>query len=210
MGKFKPIQSDIPTMKDIERMTLEELNKAILKFGRRENRRLLSLERYGTAAEATLLAAKRLAGKTSPLHDLSGLAYRFNIKSAGTVQEARSRLADITKALRYKTGTVTGLKEMEEQRLRTMSELVGIPLSGEEFTNIVRLLEQTRNSENMDSNQVLDMMRQEVTSNKFDSINDLMKFVEDQTKSGRPVLMEYERLNTSHALRYDPATKTFK
>lgn len=210
MAKFTPMQADIPTMRDIERMTLEELNKAIYRFGRRENQRLLSLERYGSSAEPTLLAAKRLAGRTSPLHDPSGLAYRFNIKSAGSVQEARARLADITKALRFKTGTVTGLKAVEDQRIRTMSALVGVLLSKSEFNEIVKVLEQTRDEGNLDSNQVLDMMRQEIGSNKFESVDDLLKFIKEQTKAGRPALMEYERLEVSHALRYDPSTKSFK
>ena len=205
---YAPKSEDIPSIQRINKMSLEELNIEIYRLSSRANTRLYRLENK-TPESATILQAKKLAAEWNPSQK-QGLANRFRRTPAKTVQEARSRLSNITKFLKWESSTISGQKEIQKKRISSMEQVIGKPLTKNEFDDIVEVLERTRDISGVDSNQIINIMKQELSQNKFENVDDLVQFIESASGTGKIIEKEYDDIEADFIMKYNDKTGKFE
>lgn len=196
----------------LEDKKLKELNEELFRLARKINQKLYRTERQilmgtlGGLQEPALRAAQQLAGKTSTVRDGAGMSKRFSTRKATTIKEAQERIKDIEKALTFETLDARKAKQILMKRKKVMEKMVGKELTLAEFNEIISALESARQS-GLDSDTIIQVMQDELIENKFDSVNDLVTFLRDSSKSGRIPLQAYKEDTAGfNKAKYNPKT----
>lgn len=189
---YTPKSEDIPSAQRINKMSLEELNIEIYRLSGRANTRLYRLEQK-VPESATILQGKKLAAEWNPLQK-QGVANRFSRREARTVQEARSRVSNLTKFLKWESSTVSGYNKIEKERIKIFSEKLGFPITSNEFNDITTALEETRDIQGLDSSQMIEIMEKELKDNQFENVDDLLNFIKKSSSNGNIVIKDYDTL----------------
>lgn len=204
--------SDKVIAKSLEDKKLTELNEEIFRLARKINQKLYRTEKQllsgklGNLQEPALRAARQLAGKSSLSRDGAGMSNRFSTRKATTVKEAQQRIKDIEKALTFETLDARKARQIMAKRKKIMEKMVGQKLSIEEFNKIVSALESAKQA-GLDSDTVITVMQDEVIENKFDSVDDLVTFLTESSKSGQIPLQAYKEETVGfNKAKYNPKT----
>lgn len=201
----------IPAMEELNRMTLDELNNEINRLAKVANDRIYKLEKSGSKqAQSAVTYFKMEIGEAQPSKaNSAGMANRFSRAKSKSRGQALKRLSAITYVLKSKRSTLSGLAGIDKQRLETFERKYGFKFkNNSEYQDLVNVLSKSTNFANLSSDQVLDVMVNEIESQKFANISSLIKFLEERSQNSI-VTMEYADIK-GKGIRYNKVTGKFE
>ena len=201
----------VPAMDELNRMTLDELNNEINRLAKIANDRIYKLEKSGSRqAQAAVTYFKMEIGESQPSKsNAAGMANRFSRAKAKSRGQALKRLSAITGVLKSKRSTLSGLAGIDRQRMDTFERKYGFKFkNNSEYQELVKVLSKSTNFSNLSSDQVLDVVANELGSHKFANMSSLVKFLEERSQNSI-VTMEYADIK-GKGVRYNKVAGKFE
>ena len=163
-------------MKNINKMTLDEMNIEIERLAKRANTRIRALEMSSDPETDFPLYQARTLSLEGATNWAPGRP-RFSRAKATEISIARARLKNIRKFLRMKSTTARGRKKIEKQRYETFKDNYNFKGSIADYRKIISVMD--KSDYFRDSSEIIDLCIEIINrENSLPSVDTLLKFIE--------------------------------
>lgn len=163
-------------MKNINRMTLDEMNIEIERLAKRANTRIRALEMSSDPETDFPLYQARVLSIEGATNWAQGRP-RFSRSKATTIASARARLKNVRKFLKMKSTTATGRKQIRNARFETFKDKYNFKGNESDYRKLISVLNKVEYFR--DSQEIIDLANVIISrEGKLPSGDLLLKYIE--------------------------------